>query len=193
MVEGGHERADREEVVSAARVSSASAGRTRRCGTVDRRRRFGFSADPSRLDVPVEDIDLMIASIPHPVLRDTYQWMTKTTCELDRELLKGLHSVGFETDFGDGPRQGRRSARWAGPLSLLVRGRRSIPSGFGQVLGQYPTGFCVVTAADPDGGQDGMAVGSLTSVSLDPSVVAFFPDKNSGPTGRGSRLAVRRA
>jgi flavin reductase (DIM6/NTAB) family NADH-FMN oxidoreductase RutF len=50
---------------------------------------------------------------------------------------------------------------------------------FRQVLGQYPTGVCVVTAAPPDGPLAGMVVGSFTSVSLDPPLVAFFPDKGS--------------
>jgi cation diffusion facilitator CzcD-associated flavoprotein CzcO len=48
---------------------------------------------------PVEDIDLITASIPYPVLRQTYQWLTKKTCELDSELLDGLEAAGFETDF----------------------------------------------------------------------------------------------
>jgi flavin reductase (DIM6/NTAB) family NADH-FMN oxidoreductase RutF/DNA-binding IclR family transcriptional regulator len=50
---------------------------------------------------------------------------------------------------------------------------------FRQVLGQYPTGVCVVTAAPPDGPPAGMVVGSFTSVSLDPPLVAFYPDKSS--------------
>jgi flavin reductase (DIM6/NTAB) family NADH-FMN oxidoreductase RutF len=50
---------------------------------------------------------------------------------------------------------------------------------FRQVLGQYPTGVCVVTAAPSDGPPAGMVVGSFTSVSLDPPLVAFFPDKGS--------------
>ncbi len=50
---------------------------------------------------PVEDIDFITASIPYPVLRETYQWLTKRTCELDAELLDKLHKVGFETDYGD--------------------------------------------------------------------------------------------
>ena len=50
---------------------------------------------------------------------------------------------------------------------------------FRQVLGQYPTGVCVVTATHPDGGRDGFVVGSFTSVSLDPPLVAFFPAKSS--------------
>jgi flavin reductase (DIM6/NTAB) family NADH-FMN oxidoreductase RutF/DNA-binding IclR family transcriptional regulator len=50
---------------------------------------------------------------------------------------------------------------------------------FRQVLGQYPTGVCVVTATPPDGRHAGFVVGSFTSVSLDPPLVAFFPDKGS--------------
>jgi flavin reductase (DIM6/NTAB) family NADH-FMN oxidoreductase RutF/DNA-binding IclR family transcriptional regulator len=52
-------------------------------------------------------------------------------------------------------------------------------SRFRQVLGQYPTGVCVVTAIGPDGRPVGMSVGSFTSVSLDPPLVAFMPDKKS--------------
>lgn len=50
---------------------------------------------------------------------------------------------------------------------------------FREVLGQYPTGVCVVTASPPDGDSAGFVVGSFTSVSLDPPLVAFFPDKKS--------------
>lgn len=50
---------------------------------------------------------------------------------------------------------------------------------FRRVLGQYPTGVVVVTAADSDDKPAGMAVGSFTSVSLDPPLVAFLPDKSS--------------
>jgi flavin reductase (DIM6/NTAB) family NADH-FMN oxidoreductase RutF/DNA-binding IclR family transcriptional regulator len=62
-------------------------------------------------------------------------------------------------------------------------------SWFRQVLGQYPTGVTVITAMCPDGQPAGMAVGSFTSVSLSPPLVAFFPDKSSstwpkiGPAG----------
>jgi len=49
---------------------------------------------------------------------------------------------------------------------------------FRQVLGHFPTGVTVVTAA-PDSGPVGLAVGSFASVSLDPPLVAFFPDKGS--------------
>jgi|UniRef100_UPI0035CC7927 3-hydroxy-9,10-secoandrosta-1,3,5(10)-triene-9,17-dione monooxygenase reductase component len=50
---------------------------------------------------------------------------------------------------------------------------------FRRVLGHYPTGVCVVTAIDADGVASGMVVGSFTSVSLAPPLVAFFPDKSS--------------
>lgn len=48
-----------------------------------------------------------------------------------------------------------------------------------QVLAQYPTGVCVVTADPADLGPSGMVVGSFTSVSIDPPLIAFFPDKTS--------------
>jgi flavin reductase (DIM6/NTAB) family NADH-FMN oxidoreductase RutF/DNA-binding IclR family transcriptional regulator len=48
-----------------------------------------------------------------------------------------------------------------------------------QILGQYPTGVCVVTADSPESGPSGMVVGSFTSVSLDPPLIAFLPDKKS--------------
>jgi flavin reductase (DIM6/NTAB) family NADH-FMN oxidoreductase RutF/DNA-binding IclR family transcriptional regulator len=50
---------------------------------------------------------------------------------------------------------------------------------FREVLGNYPTGVTVVTAMDADGFPAGMAVGSFTSVSLDPPLVAFLADKSS--------------
>lgn len=50
---------------------------------------------------------------------------------------------------------------------------------FRTVLGHFPTGVAVVTALDTDGNPVGMAVGSFTSVSLDPPLVAFLPDKGS--------------
>jgi flavin reductase (DIM6/NTAB) family NADH-FMN oxidoreductase RutF/DNA-binding IclR family transcriptional regulator len=53
------------------------------------------------------------------------------------------------------------------------------PALFRQVLGQYPTGVCVITAVQGDGRPAGMVVGSFTSVSLNPPLVAFFPDRDS--------------
>ncbi|MCK9247208.1 MAG: flavin reductase family protein [Anaerolineaceae bacterium] len=53
------------------------------------------------------------------------------------------------------------------------------PSRFRKVLGHYPTGVCAITAVDPEGNIAGMAVGSFTSVSLNPPLVAFLPDRSS--------------
>lgn len=50
---------------------------------------------------------------------------------------------------------------------------------FRQVLGQYPTGVVVITALDADGAPIGMTVGTFTSVSIDPPLVAFLPDQSS--------------
>jgi cation diffusion facilitator CzcD-associated flavoprotein CzcO len=54
-----------------------------------------------RDDLPVEDIDLMVAAIPYPLLISTYQWITKRTTELDEALLSSLHAVGFKTHLGE--------------------------------------------------------------------------------------------
>ncbi|CAN5366187.1 flavin reductase family protein [soil metagenome] len=58
---------------------------------------------------------------------------------------------------------------------------------FRRVLGHYPTGVCVVTAIEPDGTKAALVVGSFTSVSLDPPLVAFFPDRNSSSWPRIER------
>ncbi|WP_420145607.1 flavin reductase family protein [Sphingobium sp.] len=50
---------------------------------------------------------------------------------------------------------------------------------FRQILGHYPTGVCAITTMQPDGTPAAMIVGSFTSVSLDPLLVAFLPDKGS--------------
>jgi 3-hydroxy-9,10-secoandrosta-1,3,5(10)-triene-9,17-dione monooxygenase reductase component len=47
-----------------------------------------------------------------------------------------------------------------------------------QVLGHFPTGVTVITAVHDDE-PVGLAVGSFASVSLDPPLVGFFPDKSS--------------
>lgn len=50
---------------------------------------------------------------------------------------------------------------------------------FRQVLGNYPTGVCVITALNGGNAPVGMVVGTFTSVSLDPPLVGFLPDKRS--------------
>jgi flavin reductase (DIM6/NTAB) family NADH-FMN oxidoreductase RutF len=51
-------------------------------------------------------------------------------------------------------------------------------SRFRHVLGHFATGVAVITAIAPSG-PVGMAVSSFTSVSLEPPLVAFLPDKSS--------------
>jgi flavin reductase (DIM6/NTAB) family NADH-FMN oxidoreductase RutF len=53
------------------------------------------------------------------------------------------------------------------------------PGHYRQVLGQYPTGVCIVTSVAPDGEPVGMTIGSFNSVSLDPPLVSFMPDRTS--------------
>jgi len=60
---------------------------------------------------------------------------------------------------------------------------------FRETLGHYPTGVAVVTAIAEDGAPVGMVVGSFTSVSLDPPLVAFLPTKGSGSWARLSTAA----
>jgi 3-hydroxy-9,10-secoandrosta-1,3,5(10)-triene-9,17-dione monooxygenase reductase component len=49
---------------------------------------------------------------------------------------------------------------------------------FRRVLGHFPTGVVIVTAIDDDT-PVGMAIGSFTSVSLDPPLIAILPAKTS--------------
>ena len=57
------------------------------------------------------------------------------------------------------------------------------PASYRDVLGHYPTGVTVVTAFDGDE-PIGMVVGTFTSVSLDPPLVAFMPTRGSGTYAR---------
>ncbi|HEX9260329.1 MAG TPA: flavin reductase family protein, partial [Acidimicrobiales bacterium] len=61
----------------------------------------------------------------------------------------------------------------------MVRAMTGFDSGqFRKVLGHFPTGVTVVTAA-PDGIPVGLTIGSFTSVSLDPPLVGWLPGKGS--------------
>ena len=50
---------------------------------------------------PLEDCDLITASMPLPLLRRTHILLTERAKNLDRELLDGLERVGFKLDFGE--------------------------------------------------------------------------------------------
>jgi flavin reductase (DIM6/NTAB) family NADH-FMN oxidoreductase RutF/DNA-binding IclR family transcriptional regulator len=58
------------------------------------------------------------------------------------------------------------------------------PALFRETLGHYPTGVVVITAIDDTGSPVGMVVGSFTSVSLDPPLVAYLPTRTSGSYAR---------
>jgi flavin reductase (DIM6/NTAB) family NADH-FMN oxidoreductase RutF len=58
------------------------------------------------------------------------------------------------------------------------------PALFRETLGHYPTGVAVVTAVAEDGAPVGMVVGTFSSVSLDPPLIAFFPAASSKSFGR---------
>lgn len=68
------------------------------------------------------------------------------------------------------------------------------PGHFRKVMGQFPTGVVVVTAMGADGEPLGMTVGSFTSVSLDPPLVAYLPSKTSSSyaslRGAGDRFCI---
>ncbi|MEN0135785.1 MAG: flavin reductase family protein [Rhodococcus sp. (in: high G+C Gram-positive bacteria)] len=49
-----------------------------------------------------------------------------------------------------------------------------IADAYRTVLGKFCTGVVAVTALDPTGNPVGLTVGSFSSVSLDPALVAFF-------------------
>lgn len=61
---------------------------------------------------------------------------------------------------------------------LRAMGPVSDPADYRKVLGHVPTSVAIVTA-DGRSGPAGMTVGSFTSVSLDPPLIAFFVDRSS--------------
>jgi flavin reductase (DIM6/NTAB) family NADH-FMN oxidoreductase RutF len=52
------------------------------------------------------------------------------------------------------------------------------PQEYRRTLGNYPTGVVIITGAAEEG-PVGLAIGSFASVSLDPPLVGFLPDKGS--------------
>jgi flavin reductase (DIM6/NTAB) family NADH-FMN oxidoreductase RutF len=52
------------------------------------------------------------------------------------------------------------------------------PMDYRKTLGSYPTGVVIITGAAEEG-PVGLAIGSFASVSLDPPLVGFLPDKGS--------------
>jgi putative flavoprotein involved in K+ transport len=50
---------------------------------------------------PLEDCDLIAASVPLSLLRKAHQLQTARARQLDRPLLEGLARIGFKLDFGE--------------------------------------------------------------------------------------------
>lgn len=61
----------------------------------------------------------------------------------------------------------------------LKRGPAVEPATMRQVLGHYPTGVSIVSAIGTDGAPVGLTIGSFSSVSLEPPLVAFYPMRTS--------------
>ncbi|GAA1754429.1 flavin reductase [Aeromicrobium alkaliterrae] len=51
------------------------------------------------------------------------------------------------------------------------------------VLGEYPTGVCIVSALGADGLPQGLVVGTFSAVSLDPPLVSYMPMRSSRSYG----------
>lgn len=68
----------------------------------------------------------------------------------------------------------------APPIAVAALDQPAIdPAHFRRVLGCHATGVAAITAMGADGAPVGMAVTSFSSISLDPPLVAFCPDKTS--------------
>jgi flavin reductase (DIM6/NTAB) family NADH-FMN oxidoreductase RutF len=65
------------------------------------------------------------------------------------------------------------------PISPRNRWDPFDDASYRQALGHFPTGVVLITSIDLEGQPVGMIVGSFTSVSLDPPLVAFLPSRSS--------------
>jgi flavin reductase (DIM6/NTAB) family NADH-FMN oxidoreductase RutF len=92
-----------------------------------------------------------------------------------------------ETSPADLPNHREEPVGGAIPAGTICTGDATDELLFRAVLGQFPTGVTVVTANTPDG-PVGLAVGSFTSVSLEPPLVGFLPAQTSSswPLMRGA-------
>ncbi|WP_300679614.1 flavin reductase family protein [Nocardioides sp.] len=70
------------------------------------------------------------------------------------------------------------------PKAVAVDEPQIEPRHFRETLGHYPTGVVVVTATTPEHGRVAMVVGSFTSASLEPPLIAFMPQRSSATFAR---------
>jgi len=124
----------------------------------------------------IDDADITYCSFFEPALAFKF-----TLIRQDAQGKQG--SVGERDTFGAQQHAPLLDIQIPPPRRIMTT--RSVPTRaadadwFRQVLGQYPTGVSVVTGIDADGAPAGLAVGSFTSVSLDPPLVAFLPATSS--------------
>lgn len=50
---------------------------------------------------PLEDVDLMAASVPYPVLVDSYRSISEKAARIDADMLEALNARGLRTHFGE--------------------------------------------------------------------------------------------
>ena len=51
--------------------------------------------------LPLDDVDLITAAVPYPLMVESFRWLTKKSSKLDKGLLDRLNAAGFETFQGD--------------------------------------------------------------------------------------------
>jgi flavin reductase (DIM6/NTAB) family NADH-FMN oxidoreductase RutF/DNA-binding IclR family transcriptional regulator len=98
----------------------------------------------------------------------------------DRSLIGLLiRHYSLDRDDSDVP-------EWVGKQNLKMDQNQTVqgtspanPQWFRQVMGRYPTGVALISSTENDGTPVGMVVGTFTSVSLDPPLVAFLPARTS--------------
>jgi hypothetical protein len=50
--------------------------------------------------LPIEDVDLLSAAVPYPILEESYRRITQIGAELDKDMLDGLRRAGMKCYFG---------------------------------------------------------------------------------------------
>ena len=89
--------------------------------------------------LPVDDIDMMSASVPNALLKQMHVALSKQMADDDRELLDGLRRAGFLLDNGEDDtgffiKSQRYFGKYylnVGASDLIVDGRIKVVSGFG--------------------------------------------------------------
>lgn len=133
----------------------------------------------------VDDVDLLAAATPHPVLIRSYQSMTRRMRDLDAELLAGLRSVGFRTWDGE-------DGTGFQLLYLRTGGGYYIDVGCSQLLIERK--IALVQAADTDRFvADGLRMndGSVVRADLVVMATGFAGIDHSVRTMLGDEIAAR--